>query len=64
MAFSNFTEGHGDMSWRNLSLRGGAFSSRSDHSTISGAFYGAGHEGVAGEFSRDRLDGVFGALRQ
>jgi len=64
VAFSNFTEGHADMSWRDLSLRNGAFSSRSGDSTISGAFYGAGHEGVAGEFSRDRLDGVFGALRQ
>ena len=64
VAFSNFTEGHRDMSWRNLSLRDGAFSSRSGHSTISGAFYGAGREGVAGEFSRDRLDGVFGAVRQ
>lgn len=64
VAFSNFTESHGDMSWSDLSLRGGAFSSRSGDSTISGAFYGAGHEGVAGEFSRDRLDGVFGALRR
>ena len=64
VAFSNFTEGHADMSWRDLSLRSGAFSGRSGDSTISGAFYGAGHEGVAGEFSRDRLDGVFGALRQ
>ncbi|MXW86564.1 MAG: hypothetical protein F4Z55_11995 [Boseongicola sp. SB0667_bin_21] len=64
VALSNFTEGHSDMSWRNLSLHSGAFSSRNDNGTISGAFYGTGHEGVAGEFSRDRLDGVFGALRQ
>lgn len=64
VAFSNFTQGHSDMSWPDLSLRSGAFSSHSGHSTISGAFYGAGHEGVAGEFSRDRLDGVFGALRR
>ena len=43
---TNFTEGHASMSWDDLALTNGEF----DHATIEGAFYGAGHQGVAGEF--------------
>ena len=57
--FTGFTEGHADMSWDDLALTDGAF----QDATINGAFYGDGHEGVAGKFTRDRLDGVFGAVR-
>ena len=62
--FSGFTGGHSNMAWQNLDLSDGSFSSRSGHSSINGAFYGAEHQGIAGRFSRDRLDGVFGATRQ
>ncbi len=62
--FTNFTGGHGNISWDNLSLTNGAFQYQSGYNTLSGAFYGAEHEGVAGKFTRDRLDGVFGATRE
>ena len=58
--FTNFTQGHGDMSWVSLALTNGAF----QDSTIEGAFYGAGHQGVAGTFDRDHLRGAFGAVRE
>ena len=58
--FTNFTQGHADMSWRDLGLTNGAFGD----ATIGGAFYGTGHEGVAGHFTRDQLRGAFGATRQ
>ena len=61
--FTDFEGGHGDMSWRSLRLRSGAFSDRQGGATIEGAFYGAGHQGAAGKFSGDRLQGVFGAVR-
>lgn len=60
--FTNFTqvnEGYTDISWLDLALVNGAF----DDDTIHGAFYGDRHEGAAGRFSRDRLGGVFGAIR-
>ena len=61
--FTGFTGGHADMSWHNLTLDGGVFGHRNGYDTIEGQFYGDNHQGVAGEFSRDRLDGVFGASR-
>ena len=61
---TGFTHGHRDMSWRSLRMSNGVFSHRRDHSSISGAFYGPGHEGVAGRFSRDQLDGIFAAARK
>lgn len=60
---SNFSGGHAAMTWQDLRLANGAFDHRRGYDTISGAFYGAGHQGVAGKFTRDRLDGVFGTLR-
>ena len=62
--FTNLRGGHAAMSWEDLSLANGAFQHRSGYDTINGAFYGDGHEGVAGTFTRDRLDGVFGAIRE
>lgn len=61
--FTDFEGGHADMSWRSLALRSGAFSHSQGLNTISGAFYGSGHQGAAGTFNRDRLRGVFGAVR-
>ena len=60
---SDFSGGHTDKTWQDLRLSNGAFDYRRGYDTLSGAFYGAGHQGVAGKFTRDRLDGVFGALR-
>ena len=64
VAFSNFTEGHGDMAWRQLSIVNGTFQHRSGLDTIDGAFYGDHHRGAAGTFERDRLRGIFGTLRE
>ena len=60
VSFTQFTRGRADMSWTGLRMQNGTFRD----STITGAFFGAGHEGVAGWFSRDRLEGIFGAARQ
>ncbi len=62
--FTGFSGGHADMAWDGLALTNGAFSHRSGFESLNGAFYGAGHEAVGGTFKRDRLDGVFGALRE
>lgn len=43
MAFSNFTEGHGDTSGRDVNLRVGAFSSGKNHVTVAGALDGESH---------------------
>ena len=62
--FTGLSGGHSSMSWDGLSITNGAFSSTSGYKSISGAFYGAEHQGAAGRFSSQRLDGVFGAKRQ
>ena len=61
--FTDFEGGHGDMSWRSLGLHSGTFSDAQGGATIEGAFYGGEHQGAAGKFNRDRLQGVFGAVR-
>ncbi len=64
---TGFSRGHPDLSWSSVRIRPqGEFSWGRDGSTtpaISGAFYGAEHQGVAGRFSSVTLDGVFGAVR-
>lgn len=62
--FTNLTVGRASIGWHNIRLTDGGFHHRSGVNEIEGAFYGAGHEGVAGTFKSDRLDGVFGAKRQ
>ncbi|MDE0390810.1 MAG: hypothetical protein OXI57_01930 [Rhodospirillales bacterium] len=62
--FTNLTEGHGDMSWQDLSIVDGSFCHSDGLDTLDGAFYGDGHEGAAGTFERDRLRGIFGTLRE
>ena len=69
--FTDFERGHADMSWRNIPVHGGTFRGTegttadpfSDGTTIKGAFYGMDHQGIAGTFDRDRLEGVFGATK-
>ena len=61
--FTDFEAGYGDMSWRSLRLRAGAFSHTQGQATVDGAFYGSEHQGAAGTFRRDGLRGVFGAVR-
>ncbi len=64
---TGFSRGHPDLSWSLVRIGPrGEFSQGPDRSTtpaISGAFYGAEHQGVAGRFSSATLDGVFGAAR-
>ena len=62
--FTNFTEGHADMTWEDLSIVNGTFEHSDGLDTFEGAFYGDDHEGAAGTFERGRLRGVFGTLRQ
>ena len=62
--FTNFTEGHGDMSWHDLSVVEGTFQHRDGLDTLDGAFYGDDHQSAAGTFEHDRLRGIFGTLRQ
>ena len=61
--FTDFDQGHDDLSWRALRLTGGAFQGTQGNATIDGAFYGPAHQGAAGEFQDGRLQGVFGAAR-
>lgn len=56
-----------DLEWSDLRLVDGTFANWDGtdiYDNIEGAFYGAGHEGVAGRFTRGGLEGVFGALRE
>ncbi len=61
--FTDFEAGHDDMSWQALRIRNGAFRDTQGLATIAGAFYGTEHQGAAGKFDRDHLQGVFGAVR-
>ena len=63
--FTNFTRGHRNMSWSDVAVRSGRFSSSVFGGvTIEGRFYGDGHAGVAGTFEKVGLKGVFGAVRE
>ena len=61
--FSDLDGGRADMAWQGLRLSGGTFRDMQTDATIEGAFYGTDHRGAAGEFDRDSLRGVFGAVR-
>ena len=62
--FTGFSGGHPDLSWDNLQISSnGRFGRQQVGNEIIGAFYGAEHQGVAGNFKSSRLDGVFGATR-
>ena len=49
-----------DMTWAGLAMRDGAFGS----ATLSGRFFGPGHEEVGGVFDRNGIVGAFGAGRE
>ena len=65
--------GGASFSWTELAMADGAFS-RTDEEpaddysslgvSVSGAFYGPGYEGVAGQFAWGNTIGAFGALRE
>ena len=59
--FTNLDNDQADISWDGLAMNNGTFGNVTEG--IQGSFYGVDHEGVAGEFERDGLTGVFGALR-
>ena len=67
--FTDFEAGHGNMSWRALQLRNGAFRDGEfgigffSGDAIQGAFYGDEHQGAAGTFERGGLQGIFGTIR-
>ena len=61
--FTDLDQGHADLSWQALPLTGGAFRGTQANATINGAFYGEAHQGAAGEFWNDRLQGIYGAVR-
>ena len=61
--FTDFTGGHGDLSWPGLQMTAGSFRDVQSQSTIEGTFYGTNHQGAAGKFNRANLQGVFGAAR-
>ena len=61
--FTNFDTDHDNLSWEGMQLTGGSFQDKQYFPTIEGAFYGSEHQGVAGSFDRDNLEGVFGAVR-
>ena len=60
---TDFDGEYADLSWQGLQVSGGSFRDAPSQATIEGAFYGMNHQGVAGEFDHDDLQGVFGAVR-
>lgn len=59
--FSEFSNGASNISWSTLPVHMGVF--RASDGSLSGQFYGARHDGVAGKFSKDGLIGIYGAVR-
>ena len=53
-------DSYDDMTWEGIAMRDGAF----EASTLSGRFFGPGHEEVGGVFDRDGIVGAFGAGRE
>ena len=63
--FTNFTRGHANMSWTDVSVRSGRFSKLGGlDGRLEGRFYGDAHQGVAGTFDHRSLKGIFGARRE
>ena len=52
-----------DMKWSDLTLTNGSFKDGTDVDSISGRFYGPGHEEVGGVFERNKILGAFGGNR-
>ena len=52
---------HDDLGWEGVSVVDGAFDHGGTGDYLNGAFFGAGHEEVAGAFEQDSIAGVFSA---
>ncbi len=52
---------HDDLGWENVSVTDGAFDHGDTGNYLTGAFFGTGHEGIAGAFEQDSITGVFSA---
>ena len=61
--FTELDSGSDDLAWHDLAVTGGSFRNVPGDHAIEGTFYGTRHQGVAGTFERDHLQGVFGAVR-
>ena len=51
------------MTWENIPVEDGLFSSIRGDVLVVGMFSGPQHQEVVGEFERDEIAGVFGAKR-
>ena len=54
---------HGNITWQNIPVLSGSFSTGLDGNSIDGRFYGPNHEEVGGVFERNQIAGAFGAKR-
>ena len=54
---------HADLSWAGVPVTDGAFDDGPEGDYLRGAFFGAGHEGVAGTFEQNSISGVFSAAQ-
>ena len=52
---------HDDLGWEDVAVVDGAFDHGSSGDYLRGAFFGTGHEGIAGVFEQDSIAGVFSA---
>ena len=68
VAFTNIRDvdaGHRyqNITWQNIPVTSGSFSTGIDENSIDGQFYGPNHEEVGGVFERNQIAGAFGAKR-
>lgn len=54
---------HGHITWQNIPVTSGSFSTGFIGNSIEGRFYGPNHEEVGGVFERNQIVGAFGAKR-
>ena len=54
---------HGHITWQNVPVTSGSFSTGFIGNSIEGRFYGRNHEEVGGVFERNQIAGAFGAKR-
>lgn len=54
---------HGHITWQNIPVTSGSFSTGFIGNSIDGRFYGRNHEEVGGVFERNQIAGAFGAKR-
>ena len=54
---------HGHITWQNIPVTSGSFSTGFIGNSIDGRFYGPNHEEVGGIFERNQIAGAFGAKR-